>query len=51
MSRQFAARADSRFEFQNRRQLFIGTHNVAVLVTAMCVSNPNGSFRLRLLII
>ena len=32
-------------QFQKRRQLFIGTHNVTLSVVAMRVSNPDPLFR------
>ena len=35
--------ASRRFEFQKRSQLFIGMHNEALSVVAMCISNPNYS--------
>jgi len=41
LSRQFAARANLRFEFQKRSQLFIRTHNEAFSVAAMRVCNPD----------
>ena len=34
-----------RFKFQKRSQLFIGTHNEALSVAAMCVCNPDRSPR------
>jgi hypothetical protein len=34
-------RPDHRFEFQKRRQLFIGTHNETLSVAAMRVSNED----------
>ena len=36
----FAASADRRFQFQKRGQLFIGVHNEALSVVAMCIRNP-----------
>jgi hypothetical protein len=36
-------RANRRFEFQKRRQLFIRMHNETLSVAAMCVSNPDRS--------
>jgi hypothetical protein len=38
-----ANRADRRFEFQERTQLFIRMHNEALTVAAMSVCNPDGS--------
>jgi hypothetical protein len=38
-------RANRRFEFHKRRQLFIGMHNKAPPVVAMCVSDPDCSSR------
>jgi len=32
-------RANRRFKFQKRSQLFIGTHNEPLSVTAMCIAN------------
>jgi hypothetical protein len=32
-----------RFHFQKSRQLFIGAHNEALTVIAMCVCNPDRS--------
>jgi hypothetical protein len=32
-----------RFKFEKRRQLFIGMHNETLSVSAMRVSNPDGS--------
>jgi hypothetical protein len=43
LSRQSAASADPRFEFQKRSQLFIRTHNETLSVVAVCVSNPDCS--------
>jgi hypothetical protein len=37
------ARANRRFKFQKRRQLFIGTHNEPLSVVSMRVSNPDRS--------
>ena len=42
-SRQFAASSDRRFQFQKRRQLFIGVHNETLSVAAMRVHNPDCS--------
>jgi hypothetical protein len=36
-----AARANCRFQFKKRRQLFIRTHNETPSVIAMCVCNPD----------
>jgi hypothetical protein len=36
LSSQFAARANSRFEFQKRSQLFIRSHNETFSVVAVC---------------
>ncbi|MGC1323153.1 MAG: hypothetical protein WA849_13295 [Candidatus Udaeobacter sp.] len=36
-------RTNRRFEFQERRQFVIGTHNVTFAITAMRVSNPDHS--------
>jgi hypothetical protein len=33
--------ANSRFQFQKSRQLFIGVHNETLFVAAMCVNNPD----------
>jgi hypothetical protein len=41
LSRQFAASADRRFQFQKRSQLIICTHNETLSVAAMRVSNPD----------
>jgi hypothetical protein len=35
--------ANRRFEFQKRSELFIGVHNEALTVVAMCVCNPDCS--------
>jgi len=35
--------SNCRFEFDERSQLFIRTHNEALSVVAMCVSNPDRS--------
>jgi hypothetical protein len=35
--------SDRRFEFQKRRQYFIGVHNEPLSVAAMRVNNPNRS--------
>jgi len=35
--------ASRRFEFQKRRQLFIGLENAALSVVPMCVCNPDRS--------
>jgi hypothetical protein len=43
LSRQFAARANRRFQFHKRRQLFFGTHNETLSIVAMCVSNEDRS--------
>ena len=43
LSRQLAAGANRRFEFQKRSQLFIRVHNEALTVAAMRVSNPDCS--------
>ena len=43
LSSQFAASADSRFEFQKRSQFFISAHNETISVPAMRVSNPDRS--------
>jgi hypothetical protein len=43
LSRQFAASADRRFEFQKRRQFFIRTHNATLFVAAMRVNDPDRS--------
>jgi len=43
LSRQLAASANHRFEFQKRRQLFIRTHNVTLSIAAMRVGNPDRS--------
>jgi hypothetical protein len=40
LSRQTAARADRRFKFEERSQLFIRTRNQTLSIAAMCVSNP-----------
>jgi hypothetical protein len=42
LSSKLTARADRRFEFEKRRQLFIRAHNEALSV-AMRVSNPDCS--------
>jgi hypothetical protein len=39
---QFAASANRRFEFEKRTQLFIRSHNEALSVVAMCISNEDG---------
>jgi hypothetical protein len=36
-------KANRRFEFQKRSQLFIGAHNETLSVVAMRVSNPDRS--------
>ena len=41
LSKQFAANVDYRFEFQKRRQLFLGLHDVTLSVVAMRVSNSD----------
>ena len=43
LSQETAASADGRFEFQKRSQLFIRTHNEALIVPTMRVSNPDRS--------
>jgi hypothetical protein len=43
LSKQFAASADHRFEFQKRSQLFVSTHNETLSVAAMRANNPNRS--------
>jgi hypothetical protein len=43
LSRQFAAGANCRFDFDKRRQLFIGTHNEALTIAAMRVGDPDRS--------
>jgi hypothetical protein len=43
LSRQFAASANSGFEFHKRSQLFIRTHNVTFAIVATRVSNPDRS--------
>jgi hypothetical protein len=43
LSRRFVGSANRTFEFEKRGQLFIGTHNQAVSVVAMCVCNPDRS--------
>ena len=45
LSKQFAANVDYRFEFQKRRQLFIGSHNKTLSVVAMRVRNKDRSPR------
>jgi hypothetical protein len=40
LSSQFAASADSRFEFQKHGQLFIRTRNDTLAIVAMRVNNP-----------
>jgi len=45
LSRRFVGSANRTFEFEKRGQLFIGTHNQAVSVVAMCVCNPDHSAR------
>jgi hypothetical protein len=35
--------ANNGFQFQKRRQRFIGTHNEPLSVAAMHISNPDGS--------
>jgi hypothetical protein len=42
-TKQFAAGANHRFQFQKRRQLFIRTGNETLSVVAMCVNNPDCS--------
>jgi hypothetical protein len=42
-SNQFAASANRRFEFQKRRQLFIGMHNETLSIAAIRVCNPDRS--------
>jgi hypothetical protein len=42
-SKQFAASANRRFQFQKRSQLFIRSHNETLPVAAMRVSNPGRS--------
>jgi hypothetical protein len=37
------ARANRRFQFNERRQLFIGSHNEPLSVAAMRVCNPDRS--------
>jgi hypothetical protein len=37
------ARANRRFEFEKRSQLFIGVHNETLSIVAMRVSNPDRS--------
>jgi hypothetical protein len=43
LSRQLSASANRRFEFNKRRQFFIRTHNEALIVAAMGVSNEDRS--------
>ena len=43
LSNQFAASANRRFEFKKRSELFICTHDKALPVAAMRVSNPDRS--------
>jgi hypothetical protein len=45
LSRQFAAKANPRFEFEKRGQQFIRSHNVTFPVAPMCVRNPDCSPR------
>jgi hypothetical protein len=40
---QLVANANRFFQFQKRSQLFIGTHNEALSIAAMCVCNPDCS--------
>jgi hypothetical protein len=42
-SSQFGALLNRRFEFEERRQLFIRVHNETLSVIAMCVSNKDRS--------
>ena len=35
------ARANCRFEFEKRSQLFVGVHNEALTVVAVCISNED----------
>jgi hypothetical protein len=42
-SRQFAASANRRFQFEKRSQLFIRGRNKTLSVVAMCVCNPDRS--------
>jgi hypothetical protein len=43
LSIQFAATANSRFQFQERSQLFTRSHNETLSVVAACVSNEECS--------
>jgi hypothetical protein len=43
LSRQLSATADRRFKFKKRSQLFIRSHNEALIVAAMCVGDPDCS--------
>jgi len=40
---EFTATPNRGFEFQERRQLFIGLHNVTLSVVTMCIGNPDRS--------
>jgi hypothetical protein len=43
LSNQFAVSAHRRFEFNKRRQLFIGVHNETLSVAAMRIGNDESS--------
>jgi hypothetical protein len=43
LSSEFTASPNRRFQFHERGQLFIGTHNKTLSVIAVCVSNPDYS--------
>jgi hypothetical protein len=43
MTSEFAASANRGFEFDKRRQFFIGPHNETLSVVAMRISNPDRS--------